>query len=73
MRLGRLDHDRLGRDARFFADGGADSVGVVAGDHGEIEDHHADAPLAGFEDYGLGKERVHHGLGRAALAGPAAC
>ena len=71
MRLGRLDHDRLRCDARMLADSGADLVRVVPGDNGEIQDHHADAPLADFKDDGLGKKRVHHGLGRAVLASPA--
>ena len=73
MRLGRLDHDLLGCDARLLADGGADLVRVGAGDDGEIQDYHADALLAGFKDDGLGKEWVHHGLSRAVFASPAAC
>ena len=73
MRLGRLNHDRLWGDARLLADGGADLVRVGAGDNGEIQDHHADALLIGLKDDGLGKERVHHGLGRAVFARSAAC
>ena len=71
MRLGRLHHDRLGWDSCLLADGCADPVGVVAGDNGEIQDHHTEAALARFEDDGLGKERVDHRLGRAVFAGSA--
>ena len=72
MRLGRLDHDRLRRDTRLLADGGADLVRVGAGDNGEVQDHHADALLTGFKGDGLGKEWVHHGLGRTVFASSAA-
>ena len=41
----------------MLAYNGADLVRVVPGDNGEIQDHHADAPLADFKDDGLGKER----------------
>ena len=72
MRLRRLDHDGVLFDARLPGDGGADPVRVFTGDDSEVQDHQADAPPAGLEDDGPGKERIQHGLSRAVVSGAAA-